>query len=106
MASAGENVYKKQLRDASRENRDKAGNRPRAAPGQMLNRQSHSDTKRPSSRNRSRSQSIDPNFTSQSVAQKAKKKFKQLQTKKANDKLARLEKMYQELTEIEANQKS
>ena len=40
---------------------------------------------------------------SASVAKRAKKKFKQIQTKKANDRLARLEKMYQELTECEAN---
>jgi hypothetical protein len=35
------------------------------------------------------------------VGTQAKKKFKQIQTKKANDRLARLEKMYQELTQIE-----
>ena len=90
------------MRDPSRENKDKAG--PRPGPAQMPNQQSRSGAKLPSSRNGSRSQSID-NATGQVVAQKARRKIKQLQTKKANDKLARLEKMYQELTEIEANQK-
>ena len=34
-------------------------------------------------------------------AQRSRQRIKQVQTKKANDRLARLEKMYQELTEIE-----
>lgn len=52
--------------------------------------------KNASSRNRSRSQSVDPNRN-----QNQRIKHKQIQTKRANDRLARLEKMYQELTEIE-----
>ena len=47
---------------------------------------------------RSRSNSMDPVGN---VQQKTRLKQKQAQTKKANDRLARLEKMYQELTEIE-----
>ena len=42
---------------------------------------------------------MDP--ANQGNAQRSRTKFKQVQTKKANDRLARLEKMYQELTEIE-----
>ena len=40
--------------------------------------------------------------TTQSSKVAAKKKLKNLQDKKSNNRLARLEKMYQELTEIES----
>jgi hypothetical protein len=63
-----------------------------------LRQQRSGSERHPSSIKKARraSRSVDP--TSQSVGQRAKKKFKQIQTKKANDRLARLEKMYQELT--------
>ena len=84
--SGQENVYIRNLREQR-----SASSRERRA---------YSSTKK-ATRVASRSMSKDPNATTQSVGQKAKRKYKQMQTKKANDRLARLEKMYQELTQIE-----
>lgn len=48
---------------------------------------------------KSKTQKITPEET---VAQKAKKKLKTLQNKKSNQRLARIEKIYQEICEIES----
>jgi hypothetical protein len=77
-----------------------------------LSKHSLSVDRKSEDRKRSANLRLKPAETSQKQADKkqgqtsakttAKKKLKTLQDKKSNNRLARLEKMYQELTEIEA----